>query len=232
VAPVSVRGLFLRVAQATTTLAATSLVRAHPGRRVAGGRCGRRRDPGLYLRIKSWLPFTGHPAPAAVPGPRPRSWSTDHGPWIATVVRVAVHPAHHDGHADPGGPGPAGRDDSAGRRRRQARPLSEPGIMGARSAEGLGPAAGPHPRSHPSSSGALARERTGHAPAEQGSALFPEDSAAQGVQSGDLLMCPLGGPASHPAPTVSGMASAWWSAGRCHRGAAPAPAVHCSRSPG
>jgi hypothetical protein len=35
VAPVSVRGPILRVAQATTTLAATSPVLAHPGRRVA-----------------------------------------------------------------------------------------------------------------------------------------------------------------------------------------------------
>ncbi len=48
VAPVSVRGPILRVAQATTTLAATSLVGAHPGRRVARDRGGRCRDPDLY----------------------------------------------------------------------------------------------------------------------------------------------------------------------------------------
>jgi hypothetical protein len=105
VAPVSVRGLILRVAQATTTLAATSPVPAHPGRRVARDRGGRDRDPDPYLKIKSWLPFTGHPAPAAAPPPAAilvkGSWSADRYGGPGACGPSPQHNSHAGIPADP-----------------------------------------------------------------------------------------------------------------------------------
>jgi len=66
VAPAVLRGLFLRVAQATTTLPAQARVSQHPGQRVAPRRWQPRRAPGPDLLHKDRVPGQrcGSPVPA------------------------------------------------------------------------------------------------------------------------------------------------------------------------